>query len=270
MYGAAANIVAIPLTTFVIMPLEALALLFDAMGLGRPLWWLTDTAIRLLLWLAHAVARTPGSSVALPSMPAAAFASMVGGGLWLALWRTRWRQLGLLPLTIGAVWALRTPPPDLLVTGDGRHLAVRVGGGLALLRDRAGDYTRSMLAENGGVDGEPLLLAEQADARCSQDMCAADVTSHGRMWRMLATRSHYPVAWRELVAACDKADIVISERRLPRGCTPRWLKLDAPTLRRTGGVAISFGGALSTVRRPGDAHPWVSPSTVMPPRPASR
>ena len=36
LYGALANVVAIPLTTFVIMPLEALALLFDLVGLGAP------------------------------------------------------------------------------------------------------------------------------------------------------------------------------------------------------------------------------------------
>src|SRR3546814_7947867 len=36
LYGALANVVAIPLTTFVIMPFEALALLFDSVGLGAP------------------------------------------------------------------------------------------------------------------------------------------------------------------------------------------------------------------------------------------
>jgi predicted membrane metal-binding protein len=39
LYGAFANILAIPLTTFVIMPLEALALLFDLAGAGAPIWW---------------------------------------------------------------------------------------------------------------------------------------------------------------------------------------------------------------------------------------
>jgi competence protein ComEC len=38
LYGVGANIVAIPLTTFVIMPLEAGALLLDAVGWGKPLW----------------------------------------------------------------------------------------------------------------------------------------------------------------------------------------------------------------------------------------
>src|SRR3546814_495454 len=72
-YGALANVVAIPLTTFVIMPLEALALLFDLIGLGAPFWWLTGQTLSLLLGLAHAVAETPGAVALLPTMPMAAF-----------------------------------------------------------------------------------------------------------------------------------------------------------------------------------------------------
>jgi competence protein ComEC len=47
----------------------------------------------------------------LPSMPPSAFALMVAGGLWLALWRTGWRRWGLLPIAIGAALALATPGP---------------------------------------------------------------------------------------------------------------------------------------------------------------
>ena len=263
LYGALANLIAIPLTTFVIMPLEAAALVFDMVGLGGPLWWLAGKALAGLLVLAHLVAAAPGSVAAVPAMPGGAFAAMVAGGLWLALWRMPWRRWGLVPIAAGAVWAVATPAPDLLVTGDGRHLAIRTGEGLALLRDRAGDYTRSMLAENGGVDGEPLVLEETQGARCSRDLCVAEVERGGRRWRVLATRSAYLVPAGELIAACRSADIVVSERRLPRGCTPRWLRLDAPMLRRTGGVAVTLTSArVVTVRREGDAHPWVVPPPV--------
>ena len=263
LYGAAANIVAIPLTTFVIMPLEAGALLFDVAGLGAPWWWATRQAMRALLWLAHAVADAPGSVASLPAMPDGAFALMVAGGLWLALWRTRVRWAGAIPLAIGAVWALATPAPDLLVTGDGRHAAIRVGQGLAILRDRAGDYTRDTLAENGGLDGEPLLLAEQADARCSRDLCLTDVVRGSRTWRILATRSAYLVPVADLIAACGKADVVISERNLPRRCQPRWLRLDKATLAKTGGVAVTLTDeAVTTVLDPADRHPWRVPPTL--------
>uniref|UniRef100_UPI001BD307E4 ComEC/Rec2 family competence protein n=1 Tax=Sphingomonas sp. dw_22 TaxID=2721175 RepID=UPI001BD307E4 len=266
-YGALANIVAIPLTTFVIMPLEALALALDMAGLGGPVWWLTARALAFLLWLAHAAASAPGAVAALPAMPGGAYGLMVAGGLSIALWRTSARLAGLVPLALGAGWALLTPAPDLLVTGDGRHLAIRTAdGGMALLRDRAADYTRSMLGENSGADDDALeLLAERPEARCSADLCLVDVVAGARRWRVAATRSGYLVPWREMMAVCGAADIVVSERRLPRGCMPRWLKLDRGMLVRTGGVAVSFAsGRVVTVRK-GGRHPWIDPPTVQPP-----
>ena len=259
LYGALANMAAIPLTTFVVMPAEAAALALDAAGLGAPLWWVAELGLRLLLWIARTVASAPGAVRALPAMPEGAFASMVGGGLWLALWRTRWRRLGLVPVLAGAAWTLATPAPDLLVTGDGRHLALRDGrGGVAVLRDRAGDYVRDMLAENGGLDGEPGLLSETAGARCNRDLCVVARRAGGRTWRVLATRSGYMVPAGDLIGWCGRADVVVSERRLPRGCRGRWLTLDRAALARTGGVAVTFAREeVRTVRRAGDAHPWV-------------
>ncbi len=265
-YGALVNIIAIPLTTFVIMPLEALALLGDLAGVGAPVWWLAGLALQALLWLAHVVSATPGSAAMLPAMPSGAFASMVVGGLWFALWRTRWRRLGSIPLAIGAIWAITTPAPDLIVTGDGRHAAIRTPAGLALLRDRAGEYTRSTLAENAGFDGEPLVLDDIAASRCSRDACVADWVGAGRRIRILATRSLYQIPYEDLIGACASADIVISERVLPSRCRPRWLKLDRRALAKTGGVAVTLStGGLATVRRAGDEHPWHVPATVAPP-----
>jgi competence protein ComEC len=266
LYGALANMVAIPLTTFVVMPLEAMALVLDAAGLGAPLWWATAQALAALLWLAHGVAAAPGSVAAIPAMPDGAYALVVGGGLWIALWRTRWRRLGAVPLIAGIGWALATPAPDLLVTGDGRHVAVRTGNGVAMLRDRAGDYVRDTLAVNAGAAGEPGLLAEQAAARCSRDLCATDVVAAGRRWRILATRSAYLVPAGELIAACRRADIVVSERQLPQRCSPRWLRLDRPALARSGGVAVTLAsGRIVTVLDPADRHPWrVPPLTAAP------
>jgi competence protein ComEC len=259
LYGALANIVAIPLTTFVVMPLEALALLLDLAGLGAPFWWLTEQALGFLLALAHATAEAPGAVAMLPSMPRGAFALMAAGGLWVALWRTRWRRWGLVPAAAGALWALATPAPDLLVTGDGRHLAVRTSsGGLALLRARAGDYMRDLLAESSGSDSATEELERLPEAECSADFCAADIVREGRRWRVLASRSDRLVPWEALIRACSEADIVVSERRLPKGCRPRWLKADRELLSRTGGLTITFGRMprVTTALAAGDGHPW--------------
>jgi competence protein ComEC len=258
LYGALANIVAIPLTTFLVMPAEALALFLDLFGLGEPAWWLVGKALSFLLWLAHATAAAPGAVAALPSMPIGAFALIAAGGLWLCLWRTGWRRWGLVPAAAGALWALATPAPDLLVTGDGRHLALRTPAGYALLRPRAGDYVRDMLAETAGQRADLLDLETLAGARCSADACAAQAGSGGRSWRILATRSDRLVPWEALALACAEADIVVSDRRLPDGCRPRWLKADRAFLSATGGLSITLGARprVATVAGRQGRHPW--------------
>ena len=260
LYGALANIVAIPFTTFVVMPLELLALLFDPVGAGAPFWWLTGRSIELLLELAHFAGHAPGAVALLPTIPRGAFALLVIGGLWLLLWSTRLRWAGSLPFAAGAVWAFVTPAPDLLVTGDGRHLALRgVDGRMALLRPRTGDFVRDMLAEAAGIDAELPELDALPNAQCSEDACRAVVTRGGHSWTLLATRSSYLAPIDAINGACAGADVVVSDRRLPRSCVPRWLKLDRDALARTGGVAIRFDMPpnVRVTRRLDDAHPWV-------------
>jgi len=266
LYGALANIVAIPLTTFVVMPLETIALLFDLIELGAPFWWMAGQALNILLAIAHAAADAPGSVATLASMPKGAFALMIAGGLWLCLWRTKFRHLGLVPIAAGALWALSVSPPDILITGDGRHLAIRdVQGRTALLRPRAGDFVRDLLAESSGIDGELADLDSLDGARCGPDMCAVDLERNGRHWRLIATRSGYLLPISDFVRACREADIVVSDRRLPRTCTPRWLKADRPLLMQSGGLAIHLSPPRAvTVVTPGSDHPWVHPPTTMP------
>ena len=259
LYGVFANIVAIPLTTFVIMPSEAAALALDLFGFGAPFWWMTGTAVHGLLVLARTISSASGAVALLPAMPAWAFGSMVCGGLWLCLWNTRLRLLGMLPVAAGAVGAALSPSPDVLVTGDGVHMAVVYNGTPLLLRERAGDYVRGLLAEASGFDGDPGDLGTAPYSDCSRDACVALVRKDGAEWRLLASRSRINIDWATITQACAVADIAISDRRLPRGCRPRWLKLDRSTLERSGGVAIYLGKRprLDTVADRLGSHPWV-------------
>jgi competence protein ComEC len=262
LYGIAANLLAIPLTTFVIMPLEALALLLDAVGLGAPMWYCTGLAIDTLLWIAHAVGGASGAVATLASMPGWAFGAMIVGGLWLALWTSRVRLLGLFPFVLGAVAAAAAPAPDLLVTGDGKHLAVIAADGTPrILRNRTGDFMRDVFAESAGFDGDPLVLEEAPFAACSKDSCIADVRKEFRSWRVLATRSSAWLEWSDMVGWCSASDIVVSDRWLPRGCSPKWLKLDRHSLGRTGGLVIYLGKnpRVEAVAEELGQHPWAMP-----------
>lgn len=260
LYGALANIAAIPLTTFLVMPMQLLGLLADFIwsGLGVPFWWVATQGISAILWIAHSVSAAPGAVALLPEMPVWAFGVAMLSGLGIALFvsRTRWLALG--PLAVATIAMLNAPRPDMLLTGDGQHLAVVYGNGqLALLRPRAGEYARSILGETAAIGEDATALDDMPGADCNPDGCTFGLHKGGRDWRVLALRSGYMIPSMELAAACRRSDIVISSRWLPWSCKPRWLKADATLLEQTGGLAFYLADAqISSVAEENAHHPW--------------
>lgn len=258
LYGALANIVAIPLTTFVIMPIEALALLLDAIGIGAPIWWLAGHALNALLALAHFTASRPGAVTLLPAMAAWPFAAATLAGLWFAIFRTRVRYCALPVMAVALVAMANAQAPDLVVTGDGRHVAARdASGRVSLLRERAGDYVRDMIAESVAADLDLLPLRDREDARCSRDFCVWRIGEGDRRYSVMATTSDYYVDALELIRACERVDIVIADRGLPKSCRPRWFKADRFALARSGGLAVYLDPPrVRSTFDAGDRHPW--------------
>ncbi|MDG5751195.1 ComEC/Rec2 family competence protein [Qipengyuania sp. XHP0211] len=260
-YGAVANLFAIPLVTFISMPLVALALAMDVVGLGAPIWWLVGKSLDVLLWIAHLVSAQPGAVKLAPKMPMAAMAVFVLGALWLALWHGRTRLWGALPVAVASLWMWATPAPDIVITRDGRDVGIASADGrLLVLRDSEGSYARQNLREIAALDGEPVPLAEWSGARCSRDFCSLRIDRDGREWDVLIARSREFIEERALAAACDRSDIVIADRFLPRSCKPRWLKADRRFLEREGGTAIYLAEErIDTVAEGQGEHGWFRP-----------
>lgn len=258
-YGAFANLVAIPLTTLVTMPVIGLALVLDIVGIGAPAWWLAGKSIELMLAMAHLVSSRPGAVTILPAMGAGSYGLFIAGGLWLALWSGRIRWLGLAPAAIGIVSLMTLRPPDILVSSDGRHVGItgQADGQLLVLRDTRSGFVRDNLVELAGMSGETRPLDEWPGARCSRDFCTISLKRGKRIWHVLMARSREYVPERALAAACERADIVVADRWLPYSCQPRWFKADRRLLARTGGLAINLEQAKvrSVAESQGD-HGW--------------
>ena len=260
LYGAFANVIAIPLVTFVTMPMIALALLLDIIGLGQPVWWLVQQSLELLVAIAHFTAEQPGAVKLMPQMDGLTFFLFVAGGLWLALWRGKARLCALVPLCVASVLLSATPVPDVLISGDGRHVGIAgQDERLLMLRESRSDYARDNLLEMAGMDGEPVALADWPDARCSRDFCVLDIERGRRGWTLLMARSHTRIEERALAAACARSDIVVADRWLPRSCRARWLKADRRLLSETGGQALYLNRQkplIETVAEYQGEHGW--------------
>lgn len=259
LYSALANIFAIPLTTFLIMPAQAMALLFDALDLGGPFWWVAGQGISVILAIAHYVSSLPGAVSMLPAMPLWAYVSMISGALVIGLLKTPFRFWGVAPFALGFAAMVLAPRPDMLVTGDGKHLAISTAeGSVAFLRVGAGDYIRDMLLEKVGTSSEPVAMEQWPGAQCSADSCTIELKRDDRTWRILATRTPYQIPSMEMAAACKRVDIVVSDRWLPATCRPRWIKADRRFLEENGGLAFYLPDEKLVSVNVRNAHmPWV-------------
>src|SRR5690606_28092251 len=78
---------------------------------------------------AYWVAGLPGAVAHIAEISDAGFALMVAGGLWLTLWQTRWRVLGLAAIGGGLLVAGGAERPDILAGRGGDLVAVRGADG---------------------------------------------------------------------------------------------------------------------------------------------
>ncbi|WP_258319692.1 ComEC/Rec2 family competence protein [Qipengyuania flava] len=257
-YGAAANLIAIPLVTFVSMPLVALALVLDLVGAGAPVWWLVGHSLDLLIGIAHLFADLPGSVKLAPRIGMGAMALYLAGALWLALWQGRPRLWGLAPIALSAALMASAPVPDILITRDGRDIGVaNEAEALLVLRDSEGGYAQDNLLELAGSEDAPVLISQWQGSRCSDQFCTLRLEREDRTWIVLVARNRDLVEERALAAACTQSDIVIADRYLPRSCQPRWLKADRRFLDREGGTALYLSQErIETVARDQGAHGW--------------
>ena len=256
-YGVIANLVAIPLSSFLLMPALIAALLLDLVGLAAPAWWATRVITHWLLAIAAEVASWPGAVWRVPILPASTFALFIVGGLWLMLWRTRLRLLGFAPLFMAALLTITARPPDLLVSGDRKHAGVVTRWGrLALLRDRSGSFTQDMWT--GATATTVTVPMSSSIGTCNDDACLVRL-NRGHAWTIGATRSKQLLSRESFGLICSTADVMISERRLPPWCQPRWLKLDRAALRSTGAMAIWFNPLrVATAADGAGDHPWAA------------
>lgn len=257
LYGLAANLAAVPLTAFWIMPWAVVAFILMPFGLDAlaliPMGW----GITALVSVAEFIAALPGAVTAVKAMPLTGLCLVVLGGLWLCLWFRPWRHLGTIPIAAGLACLLVSTPPDILVGGDGKLLAVRApGGAIWLSSQQRGRFTaETWLRRAGTVESHawPLVTdVKDSPLRCDQVGC---------IYRAGGQVVALALDGRALAEDCRTATIVISLEPLRRRrCSGPKLVIDRFDLWRNGSHALWLKPDsidVENVATQRGARPWV-------------
>jgi competence protein ComEC len=256
-YGVAANMIAVPLTGFWIMPWGLLAFALMPFGLESlalvPMGW----GVEGVLWTARTVASWPGAVTVLPAMPTYGLMIVTLGGLWLALWRRRWRLAGLPVIALGLATGLLSRPPDVLIAADGGLMAVRgADGALMLSSARAGRFSAEGWLRLDGQDGGAPVWPETgatADGIMRCDALGCIYRASGQVVALMRR----PEA---LAEDCGAAGVILSREPVRARCRSARLVVDRFDLWRNGSYALwlSPGGVRAEhARGVRGNRPWV-------------
>ncbi|MBO0905037.1 ComEC/Rec2 family competence protein [Jiella sonneratiae] len=279
-FGLVANVLTLPIFTFLVMPLGLVGTLLMPFGLDAWCFRLMGLAIRLVLIISEWLYDTlpdrgtgpiDGSGVVLLS------AALLAASLFASRFR-----LVAVPLLVAGLLTIRdaSPPPQLVVYEDGKTLAAfGPDGAITYPLGRRNGFVAGQWERSAAIGAADKSVGNAAgEAPGAAGTAAADDAGGSGQFRPPAapcradfcrfeTRDGLKVAWtsdyRLTGDACDGGDVAIVARAIRlEACRSGAVLVTLRTLRETGSIAIA--------RKDGDGRPVVTPSIPPDPQPWNR
>lgn len=216
-YWIPANLVAVPLTAFWILPLGLVGLALLPLHLAwlafKPMGW----GIAIMVWITRQIAVWPDAQIIVPPVPSLAILLFAAGLAWLCIWRSyiRFAGVGLMLAALGVGFIVR--PPDVLVSPTARLIAINQPHTvLVVAQRRASRFTLEQWRHVWG--NKPLVLSQ-----CSGETCLVGKVLYATV----------------PVTSCPGALLVVSPVAQP-GCAGAAV-LDSPRARQEGALAAWIG-----------------------------
>jgi competence protein ComEC len=270
-YGVLANLAAMPVVSALVMPAGLLGLVAMPFGFDGVFWWLMGVGIDWMIVVTQWVASLPGAVGRMAAFGIGPLILASLGIILMGLLRTPLRWSGAIALVLALAWTISVPKPDILISADGRNVAVRGNDGrLHLMRSGKDAFLTKE------------WLAADADARNATDPSLADGVScdgTGCVTQM-ASRALVALALRPEAFSddCARAALIVTARQAPSPCAAP--VIEAERLRRQGALALRKtrdGFLVEAVKPGGIDRPWSpgsggeseAPSNIVAPRAAA-
>lgn len=230
-YSLLANLMAMPMISFIIMPAVVIGLALVPFGLDGFAWHVMGYGIEGMMWVAHFVAGLPGAAVYNAAFETSALLLMIMALIWLCLWKTPIRLLAAFPLAAGIGLAATSPRPDIYIDAEGRAMAIRHPDGD--LRITGTRFARFAAASWLAADGDERDVSNRgvtSDVQCDASGCRLQM-SEGRSAVLLWS-------YRALRSDCDKAALVVTRLVAPQACRDKTEVIDATDLAAHGSMSL--------------------------------
>lgn len=169
-YSVLANIVAIPLADFFIMPLGILSIILMPLGLEPITLKILEPGIEFLLNYSAFISSLPAANFYIPSFSTMGIIVISIGGLLLTLLKTKLKYIGILVLALGAFTIKDQAMPDLIIGAEGKVFAILQNDTMYLSHKNKAKFMVRTWKEKLGIKNAELLT-QLKNPICSSKIC---------------------------------------------------------------------------------------------------
>jgi competence protein ComEC len=230
-YGILANILAIPVTSFWVMPFGVVAMVLMPIHLEWLVAWPLSKGVDFIIWVSYYFASLPYANSTIPAINDWQLLLISLGFLWLSLWKTRLRLLGLSMVVIAIIGTFFNKNPDIIINGDATIFAVKnESGELLFSSSKGGKYVKNVWTARMGQ--EEIVTIDESDSKIiSCDNAACIYKKNG--YKTVFIKQ--PVA---LESECGGADIFINMTSIKYNCPGALKQINLYNLKQKGVHAI--------------------------------
>lgn len=259
--GLAANMVAVPVSSFVTFPVGLFSCLLMPFGLEKYPLILTEKSLDVFMYVAEIIAAWEYAGWQANSFAGWMLGIMALGGIWICAWQGWIRWLGALPVIIAAALAVWTPRADVLVAGSGDLMALRAPDGKMWFSTMSKEkFVREQWLAREGQGAEIKTWPQRQLPGGEGDFLSCDDAA----CRIVLKGSTLSVlrSAEAVERECGAADVMISKGviKLPRSCKRKATIIDRWKLRDKGAYAIYLREGqpprITSVRDTRGERPW--------------
>ena len=252
-YSMIGNALTLPLVEFIVMPAALLGVVLGPLGLDAWVWQFMGMGISGMMDVSRVVAAFHGSTRYVETFGFIALLIIALGLLFLCLWRSQIRWLGV-PLILGGLWlAQNDSPADLAVDARARSMAVRgFSGKFEVLNGKGNDFAVSQWLLADADARKPNAPDLKGLSQCDTAGCITYLED-GRVVAFI-TEPH------AIAEDCARADVVITRLYVGTRCKGPEIVLDGAHFAAHGATELRLRAdgtwAKRVARVEGAERPW--------------
>jgi ComEC/Rec2-related protein len=201
-YSILANLVAVPMVSFVSMPAGIIALAFSFTGYTGFLFNILGKSIDIIRDTASFTVSLPKAIIYCGSMYSSTIILFIICFFWFSIWKSKLRHLGMLGMLLSMAIFLNEKHPDILINSESNFVAHNTGSEVIMYGKKISPFTQNFVANWFGYEKPKLSKVDLKNSVITVDDLYIDFENNS----FKLNNADYPI--KNLVTKYSKEGLV--------------------------------------------------------------